>query len=89
MISPQIFSPALAKQPVLIAVHPHGVLALTMTSTFAEGAGLESKFFPQRDFRICTVDGAFFLPGAAEWGVTAGLVTNAKGTPVRPIVYLH
>eukprot|EP00926_Amoebophrya_sp_RCC4398_P020434 GSA120T00018779001.1 len=72
----------------LFAVHPHGVLALSMAPTFAEGTGLETKLLHKKNPNLgkvycCTVDAAFHLPGAAEWSMLAGLTTAQKEKVVR------
>eukprot|EP00392_Amoebophrya_sp_AT5.2_P017501 g17867.t1 len=48
-----VTTPLTGKQ-YFFGMHPHGVLALTLAPTFADGCGFETELFPQLQIQVCT-----------------------------------
>ncbi len=78
-----IVTTPLTGKKYFFGMHPHGVLALTLAPSFAEGCGFENELFPQLRIQVCTVDAIFLMPYANELSQTAGMVTNQKSQMVK------
>ncbi|CAD7971582.1 unnamed protein product [Amoebophrya sp. A25] len=71
------------KKTYFFGMHPHGVLALTLAPTFAEGCGLESRLFPGLRIQVCTVPAIFLMPYASELSKLCGMITNDKQNMIK------